>query len=154
MLKVGFTGSRRGLTPAQKNCFADLVEKYAPFELHHGDCVGADEYAHEWYFYYGHGDKNIVVHPPINDRLRAFCGVSKLFGTFVSVREPKEYLERNKDIVDETDFLIGFPNRDPSGKNMMGGTWHAIRYAKSVGKKVIIVYADGSQSILDSQPLL
>lgn len=144
MTKIGFTGSRRGLTAKQKIILSELIPPKS-FELHHGDCVGADEWAHEFVYYYGHHKKRIVVHPPSDPKLRAFCGLIKFSGDFVEIREEKEYLERNKDIVDETEYLLAFPNRDivhrgPGG----GGTWSTVRYAKSVGKPVTIVYMNGN----------
>lgn len=38
--RLGFTGTRRGMTDAQKT---RVAQESAPFaEVHHGDCVGAD----------------------------------------------------------------------------------------------------------------
>src|SRR3989304_1568958 len=99
MNKIGFTGSRRGMTKAQKAVLNEIFGGHTPFELHHGDCVGADEDAHniarEIEKRTGQFVK-IVVHPPSNYKLRAYTIPDTL-------KKEKEYLERNKDIVNETD---------------------------------------------------
>jgi predicted Rossmann fold nucleotide-binding protein DprA/Smf involved in DNA uptake len=48
---------------------------------------------------------------------------------------PKEPLERNKDIVNECDMLLAVP-RNPDKEELRSGTWHTIRYAKSLNKKI------------------
>lgn len=142
MTKIGFTGSRRGMTKVQKEKIKELFASYDSFELHHGDCVGADDEAHniarkmemaaEITFV------KIVVHPPSDNKLRAYTIGDTLKGT-------KPYLNRNRDIVDETDFLIAFPNgHEGQGKNKRSGTWYTIRYARSVNKPVTIVYQNGN----------
>lgn len=47
MRSIGFTGTREGMTQAQKDVFASLVARIEPDEFHHGDCVGSDEAAAE-----------------------------------------------------------------------------------------------------------
>jgi hypothetical protein len=54
------------------------------------------------------------------------------------IKPEKDYIERNRDIVDETDMLIAFPI--PTSK----GTWSTIGYAKREKKKVLIVFPDGT----------
>lgn len=146
MTKIGFSGSRRGMTKAQKVVVKEILGGYSRFELHHGDCVGADEDAHNIARELeAEGQINlakIVVHPPSNNKLRAYTTPDVL-------RKEKEYLERNKDIVNETDFLIACPNRDivhigPGG----GGTWATVRYARNVEKPVTIVYLNGNMDFL------
>ena len=44
-MKVGFTGSRFGMTDAQQQEFLILMGKLGAVEFHHGDCIGADDQA-------------------------------------------------------------------------------------------------------------
>jgi hypothetical protein len=70
---------------------------------------------------------------PISYSLRAFC-------TGDHTSEPKSFLARNRDIVDETDMLIA----TPATKKETGGTWYTINYSRKQKKKRMIVYPDGS----------
>lgn len=122
MIHVGFTGTQRGLEEFQlaalDRLLGDLAYQHGSIELHHGDCIGADEVAHDL------ADNNcfdITIHPPTDDSKRAFC-------TGGNVREPKPYLERNHDIVDETTTLIACPNGE---ERMRSGTWATVRYART-----------------------
>jgi hypothetical protein len=101
-------------------------------ELHHGDCVGADKEAHDlaklkfgiW----------TIAHPPLNTKLRAWCEADE-------VREPDEYLVRDRHIVDDTDELIATPAT--FSEVARSGTWATVRYAKLMGKPVTMIYPDG-----------
>jgi hypothetical protein len=96
----------------------DYVSEHGAVEVHHGDCMGADADFHDL------ADNeclDIVIHPPIDDSKRAFCSSS-------DVREPKPYLDRNHDIVNETRVLIACPNGRESPRS---GTWATVRYARN-----------------------
>lgn len=144
---VGFTGTREGLTRQQDNVL-DEMANLGEFggENHHGDCVGADE---EFDYFARRYSGSVVIHPPEDDRLRAFCHL-KDYGwgngdwDNVTVLEPKPYLERNRDIVDGCDRLIACP-KEPKGY-ASGGTGYTIDYAVKVGKPVTIIWPDGSTS--------
>ena len=127
MIKVGFSGSRYGMTPLQQKRFkAMLAPTFAlkhpaasRDEFHHGDCKGSDAEAHtiirlKW------PHVHIVVHPPEQDRLRAFCEGDEIL-------DPLPYLTRNRRIVQQTNFLIGCPIH--IGRRA-GGTWRTIEYAR------------------------
>lgn len=120
MIRVGFTGTQQGMTDAQKAQVDLLLAElgHDAVELHHGDCVGADEEAHDLADNHAF---DIVIHPPDSDSKRAFC-------TGGEIREPKPYLQRNRNIVDETTVLIACPN---GGERMRSGTWATIRYART-----------------------
>jgi hypothetical protein len=142
-LHVGFTGTQTGLNRKQQGKLRSFLEELnrmykhaAPF-LHHGDCIGADALAHriarESGFF-------VIIHPPINVYNRAFCGIA-----FASekILPTKEYLERNHDIVDATEFLIACPKG--LTEEVRSGTWATVRYARKCGKKVYIFYPDGTK---------
>lgn len=124
-MKVGFTGTRRGMTDLQTEEVNDWLRRYAG-ALHHGDCVGADEQAHAL----GLGWLWIVVHPPLNEKYRAFVKGGDEY------RDPAPYLIRNHAIVDETEVLIATP-KEPT-EVLRSGTWATIRYARAQGKDVKI----------------
>lgn len=135
-MKIGVTGTREGLTEKQ---IRDLIfvlqeikstaeEKGFFVELHHGDCVGADDTAARLAFIAGF---EVVCHPPIKPELRAHAPSH----TF---REPKGYLERDRNIVDETQFLIVMPKE--MEWQSKGGTWYTHDYAKKIGKPFKIIW--------------
>lgn len=136
---VGFTGTRKGMSIKQLSTFLHLMEAKSSGwtdpqpVLHHGDCVGADQQADGiatqlgWY---------VVVHPPLDRRYRAYCQNPIMCG---EVLPQKEYIARNHDIVDACEFVVAAP-RGP--ETTRSGTWATIRYAKSIGKHVIILDRD------------
>lgn len=125
--RVGFTGTQRGMTAKQKFEVTRLLDELCPSEVHHGDCVGADEELHEiadnltcW----------IIVHPPNSDVKRAFCTGSEEL-------PPRPYLHRNEDIVNSVDVLIACPATAHEVKR--SGTWTTIRHARKIGLRVEVI---------------
>jgi hypothetical protein len=142
MKSIGFTGTRKGLTPEQTSSLktvlhvlAEVSDDVRATEFHHGDCVGADEKAAtialaEAFF--------VVAHPSTLENQRAFFAGNSL--SFA----PKEPLIRNHDIVDQSEILIATPHGH--SEELRSGTWATIRYAWKVGAKVLIIYPNGSVS--------
>ncbi len=133
-MKIGFTGTRKGMTDAQKQSIHMLRGWNRVDEVHHGDCIGADTDMHHIARNYG---ITIVGHPAVDPKERAFndCDV---------LRPEKEYIARNHDIVDEVDVMIATPaETEPKWRG--SGTWATIRYANNqVNKPLIIVWPDGT----------
>lgn len=128
-MKIGFTGTQIGMSDRQKEQFVlDLLE-LNPIEFHHGDCVGADAEAHDIVREF-FPTCIIVGHPPINSSKRAYkkCDI---------YRNTKEYIDRNHDIVDETDAIFATPKSDI--EELRSGTWATVRYSKKCGKNPIIL---------------
>ena len=96
--------------------------------LHHGDCVGMDDFAHHIARSKGF---RIHVHPPTNPKDRA-----RLRGDWEAVAV--NYIERNHDIVEASSVLVAFP-RDPAKELVRSGTWATVRYARSLGKPVFLI---------------
>lgn len=143
---IGFTGSRRGMSPPQKQTFILVLSSLLspdrhldPQWLHHGDCVGADEIAHRAAKAY---KLMIHVHPPLSSKLRAHCQ-----GDVVS--DPKPYLIRNHDIVDISTILIATPSAKNWNTTTMraGGTWHTYRYARRLSHARVVIWPDGSKDV-------
>lgn len=133
-MKIGFTGTQLGMTPAQERTFKDLIIRLSPLEFHHGDCIGADLHAH-YVIRYCFPNVKIIVHPPDDSSKRAFAqGHSKYI--------PKPYLERNKAIVNTTNILIAVPKTEE--EILRSGTWSTVRYAKKLNRKVYIINPNGS----------
>lgn len=128
---VGFTGTQLGMTMEQKREFRHLIVSLNPSEFHHGDCVGADADAHRIVKRYL-PDCRIIIHPPVIESKRAFCE-----GAF-RILPAKEYLARNRDIVDATSRLIATPKE--LDEQMRSGTWSTIRYARKLGIKIDILF--------------
>lgn len=128
---VGFTGTQCGMTSRQKERLCAKLIELDVTEFHHGDCIGADEQADN--IARTIGGIVIVIHPPNNDSKRAFCerrGLSK-------VCEPKPYLDRNHDIVDESEMMFATPGQRI--EQLRSGTWATIRYARKVKKPGVIL---------------
>lgn len=134
-LKLGMSGSREGISATALEILKIFLNTYTFMEVHHGDCVGADAIFHQEATL---RNIPIIIHPPVIDKLRAYCQSEK-------IREPKPYLDRNHDIVNETDILIAFPNTYQEVYN--SGTWATIRYARNMKKRIIIVFPDGTSRV-------
>lgn len=128
-LRVGFTGTRRGIVPRQAAQLRHYLMEHEVTEFHHGDCVGADAEAHTIAYVL---NIPIIIHPPLNESQRAFCPCA------IEVREAKDYLDRNHDIVDEIDILIATPGE--LVRQLRSGTWATVRYAERKGVPVHIIF--------------
>ena len=140
-VKVGFTGTQSELTPPQVASLRALLERLAPTEIHHGDCVGADAAAHAIAKSIG---LVIVVHPPSNPSKRAWC-------TGDIVRPPRAYLDRNRDLVAETDLLVACPWQQ-EGEAVRSGIWATVRHARRLARRIYIVRPDGRVETDDDPP--
>lgn len=130
-MRVGFTGTQRGMTAQQKVSLLTWLANRRG-EFHHGDCIGADAEAHdiaEGLFW------TPIIHPPSNPSKRAWKKAP-------DIRKPKPYIERNHDIVDETEELIATPGEDT--EQLRSGTWATVRYARKQRRMVTIILPDGS----------
>lgn len=129
-MKVGVSGTRNDLTLQQFDSIANYLQSiYIPgIELHHGDCVGADNTISEIAKSLNY---KIVCHPPNIDTLRAFA-------PYDEIRKPLSYFARNRNIVDETDILIVAPYQN--ARQPKGGTWYTHDYAVKKNKTIKIFF--------------
>ena len=149
-MKIGYTGTRAGLTWLQRSkTFARLSLLHSS-ELHHGDCIGGDAEAHEMGLRRRH---RIVIHPPTNPKQRAYCKSATWSTSPVSFTEAKPYLKRNEDIVNQTECLIANP-KEKEEQRRGSITWATIRYALKVGKTVYIIYPDGTEVLRKGRKVL
>jgi len=133
-MEIGFTGTRKGMTAAQLNTLARELRQFsrpignAFTAVHHGDCVGADEQFHQ-YIRKNYPAVFIHIHPPYDNEFRAFCDGD-------DAEEPKEYLTRNRDIVDASQCILAVPDGPEKNRS---GTWYTIRYARRIGRRVMVI---------------
>lgn len=141
-MKIGFTGTQQGMTSDQelmlRNIVGELVgedvDEGAPFEFHHGDCIGADAEAHDSMVMEYGVYCAVVIHPPTDEKKRAHrVGAAE--------RAPKPYLRRNEDIVSECSVLIATPAQDM--EITRSGTWSTVRKARKLRKTVYVILPDG-----------
>lgn len=131
-MRIGMIGNKDGISIEATKKFVDFLNDNIITEAHHGDCVGADTDFHN---ICSNMKINIIVHPPENSTMRAYCKANVILPV-------KRYLDRNRDIVDQTDILIVFP---PTKEEIIkSGTWSTIRYASKNNKHILIIYSDGT----------
>lgn len=143
-MKVGFTGTRKGMTTEQHSQFVWLVRKLEEEaeqgvrEFHHGDCKGSDEMSHriiKRVLRLGSGA--VWIHPAQDARWRAFCVAPP-----EQMLDPRPPLDRNQDIVDASDVMIATPGE--MEEVLRSGTWATIRRARKARKPLYIIFPDGS----------
>jgi hypothetical protein len=134
---VGWTASRMGLTPPQKDTLLSELHRLGATQLHHGDCQGGDADGHEIARSLGLW---IVGHPPAAEGLRAHCACDE-------TREPAPYLTRDHNIVLETQVLLAGPD---GRERLRSGTWTTIRYAKRLHRPVGVIDTLGMVAWSDS----
>ena len=122
---LGFSGTRAGMTAAQKAMVATILPRFRV--LHHGDCVGADVQAHELA---RELSLEVQVHPPISEQWRAHCQGDQS-------HPPRHHLVRNRDIVACTAELLAAPKG--FAEDRRSGTWATVRYAREARRRVTIV---------------
>ncbi len=139
MIKAGFTGTRHGMSDAQLKEFKNIIKSKEIEEFHHGMCVGSDKQAHDFV----KDEKiKIVGHPPSYKKFVADCSCDIL-------KKPHDYLQRNKNIVNDTDILIATPDVK---EKIRSGTWSTVRYARQLytrypEKKIYIIHKNGRVTI-------
>lgn len=136
-LVAGFTGTQDGMTNEQQQVLTKLMMSEGVTEFHHGDCIGSDAEAHQIAKII---NAFTVGHPPINPAKRAFCTVDKLL-------PEKDYLDRNKDIVDAVRLMFATPKENK--EKLRSGTWSTIRYAAKKNKRLFVIYPNGEVARYD-----
>ena len=134
MRTIGITGTSSGWTPGQEKSFRLWLRKLKERGIdtfRGGDCVGVDKQAHEIAVELG---LRTIGHPPVNPRARAFCKYDEELPL-------KPYLERNHDIVNNSDIMIACPSSFKWFPH--SGTWATITYSRK-RKPLLIIYPDGT----------
>lgn len=128
---IGITGTRKGLNQKQRieiEEFLSQIPDRSTSELHHGDCVGVDvevaEIARKLGFI-------TVSHPPLNSKMQAHHKSDH-------IRAPAEYLERNREIVDEVELMLAAPLEETI--KATSGTWYTMNYSIHKKKPIVIFF--------------
>lgn len=103
--------------------------------LHHGDCIGVDVQTAKIAEFMG---VKTVCHPPSNPAARARHASTVIL-------PEKEYLVRNRDIVDAVDYMIVVPFEKE--EILRSGTWMTYRYAKKRDVGRTIIFPDGTSRL-------
>ena len=127
-MKIGVTGTREGANEYQLMELRRVLAELDGTEFHHGDCEGVDAQACAIAQELGY---KIVCHPPKSNYIRAFM-------PYDESREPLDYLERDRNIVDACDVLLVLPLQNEWQPK--GGTWYTHDYAVKQDKPVSIIF--------------
>lgn len=136
---VGVSGTTGGGTPAQRATLRVLLQRRRITQLHHGEAIGIDEYAHQVVRERADDSILLIGHPPDNDSKRAFLD------GYYEEREPAPYLVRDHHIVNEIDLLIACPST--AREILRSGTWATVRYARKARILIVRVNPDGSTEL-------
>ncbi len=132
-MKVGFTGTRDALADAQMIALVDWIAANPM----HGACLGADATAAlQVKAKYGR-QVQVIAHPGHLPHLTSQPAIAVSQVTY----SPENTLRRNRRIVDVCDLLLACPK---GPEEQRSGTWSTIRYARKVGRRVTIIWPDGS----------
>ncbi len=134
MIRVGFSGTRHGMSTEQRTAVGRIFMGLPASWLLHGGCVGADEEAH---VIAGTLGLKRAVMP---STLKNYQMREELRRAADWVAPPDEPLNRNRFIVDNAHMLVAAPNTVDAPRS---GTWATIRYARSVDLPSIVVGPGG-----------
>ena len=141
IMVVGFTGTRKGMTPAQEAKVRELLAGLAEIRgAHHGDAVGADARFHEFCLEL---EVPVYLHPADDPRDRAYCQGAK------DTSAPRRFLDLNRDIVNWSHAMIATPAS--MKEQLRSGTWAAVRYARTQRRTIYIVWPDGTVTVEGSK---
>jgi hypothetical protein len=131
-MKIGFTGTKEGMTNHQKDMVGLILIFHSLCggieEVHHGDCIGADDQFNDMA---GELCLRRVHHPSDVNKRRAW-------GKAETILPTKPPLTRNHDIVDAVDMMIATPKEWQ--EVLRSGTWATIRYCGKQEKMIHIIY--------------
>ena len=139
-MKVGFTGTRDGMTDEQRRAFIAWAKTAGATELHHGCCLGADADAVNVFLSaadLGFTRPLVVAHQPAKKAMLS----NEAFMLSDRRQAPLDYLVRNRNIVDASEILVACPK---GPEEQRSGTWSTVRYARKQGKRVLIFWPDGN----------
>jgi len=132
------TGTQRGMTANQGATARALLRAFRSegYEwMHNGLCVGVDEEL----FYAGRGQGwKIHGHPSTVEGK----SVASLYGACDLLEDPAPPLDRNRAMVDASSVVLAVPGERQ--ERLRSGTWATVRHARRTGKRVVLVYTDGS----------
>ncbi len=136
---VAFTGTRHGMSNEQKKAILELmkwlVDTRGVWSWHHGDCIGADYQFSELCAKH-YRRITLHCHPPLMTVERAFTRADIEHG-------PLDYLDRNREMIDQCSILLAAPN---APEHTRSGTWSTVRYASYEGLTIYTATPAGDVS--------
>lgn len=132
---LGFTGTRDPISDAQAIALRQWLEANPPTKFLHGACVGADAAAVlQVKAMYG---RQVEAH--------AYPGhipsMTSEPAASVSIRHRSMHtLSRNRVIVEACDVLLAMPK---GPEEQRSGTWSTVRYARKLGRPIVVIWPDG-----------
>lgn len=139
---LGFTGTRQGMTTAQRKTVLSLIKRIDPDKVLHGDCTGSDAEFHAMIIAYRGGilaerPRPVIAIRPSDRASRAYCEGAEL------IYPPKSPLDRDREIAKDSDSMIATPKGFE--EEVRSGTWATIRYFRLYKNKTLyIVQPDGN----------
>lgn len=135
-IHIGITGTKEGMTYEQYEVYKKYSNMIGKYTLHHGDCIGVD--CEIQYYTSSNTGNHIVVHPPENKKYQCYRRTTDN----MTILKSKDYLERNKDIVNDSDVMFACPKENE--EQLRSGTWATIRYSRKMKKPLYIIFPDGA----------
>lgn len=137
--RLAVTATQGGGTPEQLWEAANFLQSCVELEeFHHGGCVGGDE---ELAFLVSRMLPHVQVHLHPGSTPEKYATYAYDISSWV-VYDAKDNLERNQDMVNATDHLLGMPGE--AEEILRSGTWATIRYARKAGRPHTLLYPDGT----------
>lgn len=140
---IGFTGTREDPSREQVRILTETLNSLYEdgCNFHHACCTGADTIASIIANTVGY---ICIGHPPINTVFKSSYYIAN------EERSPKDYIERNRDIVNETSVLIAVPKYKVATRK--SGTHYTVSYAASIGKGVVVIEPNGNKRKINNVP--
>lgn len=132
---LGFTGTREGMTQAQRAALPSVVSAL-PERIIHGGARGADAELHAWLLMAGMAPGSIDVWPASLDRWSFYADTGAVVHPIAAP------LARDHIIAKNCDRLLATPRT--MTEIIRSGTWATIRYARKARKPITIVLPNGT----------
>ncbi len=132
---IAISGSREGMTRAQRVACSTILRAWGATGIVHGDCIGVDAEAHEIAMRLGMAS---YFYPSNLDHYRAHT--ERRGG--IQLAAPAPPMRRNGSIVSDGEALAAFPR--PSSR----GTWDAVRKAGQLARPTVVLGEDGRPVLL------
>ena len=141
---LGFTGTRAGMTDEQKARVSQHVLPWAALKLFaiHGDCLGADADFDSICVELGLARG---IYPSNMPHMRAHCEART--PPALELASPAPPLQRNGWIAMACLRLIATPQHMQDAPLHKGGTWNCVRQAQGLGRQVMVIWPDGSETL-------
>jgi hypothetical protein len=139
---ISFTGTQIGMTTEQVSKFIKIIGYLKPERFNFGLCVGADVDAYFAVKAVGKYQPKIIGYPGYSEYRPNDLSKRAKDCRCDELKEPKPFLVRNQDIVNDSDILIATPKEFE--EQIRSGTWSTVRKAKAQRLQIIIIFPDGS----------